>query len=106
MEIRQVFRQDHVGSGAGGFEWIAAVLFLTWPSSTGVAVDGHGAPADDAASWRELPDGELLIPPAEVTDVLVDPLLELLPTHEMTWASFESLLKRVAREIQGLRTVL
>jgi len=68
-------------------------------------VGGHDAPAGGAASWRELPDEELLVPPTEVTDALVDPLLELLPTHEMTWPNFESLLKRVSREIQGLRVV-
>jgi hypothetical protein len=65
----------------------------------------HSAPVGDTASWRELPDEELLVPPAEITEALVDPLLELLPTHEMTWPNFESLLKRVVREIQGLRTV-
>jgi hypothetical protein len=68
-------------------------------------VGGHNALAGDAASWRELPDEELLVPPTEVTDAAVDPLLELLPTHEMTWPSFESLLKRVSREVQGLRAV-
>jgi hypothetical protein len=61
--------------------------------------------AGDAASWRELPDEELLVPPTDVTNILVDPLLELLPTHEMTWPNFESLLKRVAREVEGLRAV-
>jgi hypothetical protein len=70
-----------------------------------VAVSGHGTLADDAASWRQLPDEELLVPPTEATNALVDPLLELLPTHEMTWPNFESLLKRVAREVEGLRAV-
>jgi hypothetical protein len=64
---------------------------------------GHSAPG--SASWRELADEELLVPPTEITEALVDPLLELLPTHEMTWPNFESLLKRVAREIQALRAV-
>jgi hypothetical protein len=71
-----------------------------------VAVSGGGTLAGDAASWRELPDDDgLLVPPAEVTNTPVDPLLELLPTHEMTWPSFESLLKRVARDVEGLRAV-
>jgi hypothetical protein len=61
--------------------------------------------AGDAACWRELPDEELLAPPAEVTLALVDPLLDLLPTHEMSWPNFENLLKRVAREVEGLRAV-
>lgn len=68
-------------------------------------MSGHGALVGDAASWRELPDDELLVPPTEVTNALVDPLLDLLPTHEMTWPNFESLLKRVAREVEGLRAV-
>ena len=68
-------------------------------------MSGHDSLADDGASWRELPDEELLVPPTEVTHALVDPLLELLPTHEMTWPNFESLLKRVAREVEGLRTI-
>ena len=59
----------------------------------------------DAGSWRELPDEELLAPPNEMTHALVDPLLGLLPTNEMSWPSFERLLKRVAREVEGLRAV-
>lgn len=66
---------------------------------------GHGGLAGGAACWRELTDEELLAPPAEVTLALVDPLLDLLPTHEMSWPNFENLLKRVAREVEGLRTV-
>jgi hypothetical protein len=68
-------------------------------------VADHGALTGDAACWQELPDEELLTPPAEVTLALVDPLLDLLPTHEMSWPNFENLLKRVAREVEGLRTV-
>ena len=66
---------------------------------------GHDGLAGDPACWRELADEELLAPPAEVTLALVDPLLDLLPTHEMSWPSFENLLKRVAREVEGLRAV-
>jgi hypothetical protein len=68
-------------------------------------VAGYGGLAGDGACWRELADEELLAPPAEVTLALVDPLLELLPTHEMSWPNFENLLKRVAREVEGLRSV-
>lgn len=66
---------------------------------------GYGGLAGGAACWRELADEELLAPPAEVTLALVGPLLELLPTHEMSWPNFENLLKRVAREVEGLRAV-
>ena len=66
---------------------------------------GHRSLADDAAYWRELADEELLAPPTGVTPALVDPMLDLLPTHEMSWPNFENLLKRVAREIEGLRAV-
>jgi hypothetical protein len=68
-------------------------------------VSGDGALAGDEASWRELPEEEMLAPPVEVTHALDDPLLDSLPTHEMTWPSFERLLKRVAREVEGLRAV-
>ena len=46
---------------------------------------GHGGLAGGAACWRELTDEELLAPPAEVMLALVDPLLDLLPTHERTF---------------------
>lgn len=73
---------------------------------TGVAVSGPSTSAGDAASWLELPDdAELLLPPTEITNTPVDPQLELLPTHEMTWPNFERLLVRVAREVEGLRAV-
>lgn len=71
----------------------------------GAAVSDLGILGGDAGSWRELPDEELLAPPNEVTHALVDPLLGLLPTNEMSWPSFERLLKRVAREVEGLRAV-
>jgi hypothetical protein len=62
--------------------------------------------ASDAASWQELPDDdELMASPPGVTHTPVDPQLELLPTPEMTWPNFERLLARVAREVEGLRTV-
>jgi hypothetical protein len=77
-----------------------------WPSECGSDVSESETSADgEVASWRELLDEVVLGPPAEVTTTPVDPLLDLLPTHEMTWPNFESLLKRVAREVQGLRAV-
>ena len=67
---------------------------------------GQAMSASDAASWRELPDDdELMASPPGVTHTPVDPQLELLPTPEMTWPNFERLLARVAREVEGLRTV-
>lgn len=45
-------------------------------------------------------------PPPEVTLALNDPQLELLPTHEMPWTSFERLLLRLAREVVGLRSLM
>jgi hypothetical protein len=64
-----------------------------------------GTSGGDAGSWRELPDEELLAPPDEVTHAPVDPLLDLLPTNMMSWPNFERLLKRVTREVEGLRAV-
>ena len=44
-------------------------------------------------------------PPGRVTEALLDPQLELLPTHDMDWPDFEKLLLRIAREVEGLREV-
>jgi hypothetical protein len=86
---------------------LARVLFGgPGPSECGSDVSKSDTSANgEAGSWQELLDEELLTPPTEVTTTPVDPLLDLLPTHEMTWQNFESLLKRMAREVQGLRAV-
>ncbi|KOV84629.1 hypothetical protein [Nocardia sp. NRRL S-836] len=43
--------------------------------------------------------------PGEITPATLAPRLADLPTHEMAWESFELLLRRMAREIRGLRQV-
>ncbi|MGC7103141.1 hypothetical protein ACPZ19_51545 [Amycolatopsis lurida] len=43
--------------------------------------------------------------PVEITPATLAPRLTDLPTHEMTWESFELLLRRMAREVRGLRQV-
>jgi hypothetical protein len=43
--------------------------------------------------------------PAEITPATLAPRLADLPTHEMTWEYFELLLRRMAREVRGLRQV-
>lgn len=50
-------------------------------------------------------DDPVLQPPSATVDAPVDPLLDLLPTGDMSWPNFERLLLRVAREVQGLRAV-
>jgi len=63
-------------------------------------------PSSELGSWEELAeDDHRLASPSEITNTPVDPQLELLPTHEMTWPNFERLLVRVTREVQGLRSV-
>jgi hypothetical protein len=47
----------------------------------------------------------LLTPPDTVTQPLVDPQLDLLPTTDMTWENFERLLLRIAHDVKGLRSV-
>lgn len=47
----------------------------------------------------------LLEPPSGVTESLVDPQLDVLPTDLMSWENFERLLLRVAQDVAGLRTV-
>jgi hypothetical protein len=64
-----------------------------------------GLIGNDATLHDFFPGDSRLASPTEVTDTPVDPSLELLPTHEMTWPNFERLLIRVAREVQGLRSV-
>jgi len=51
-------------------------------------------------------DDERLKPPDKVTRAPLDPQLDLLPTHEMTWPNFERLLLRTGREVNGLRSVM
>jgi hypothetical protein len=43
--------------------------------------------------------------PDEITPVFYAPKLELLPTNTMPWKSLELLLRRMAREVRGLRQV-
>ncbi|MEV6825557.1 hypothetical protein [Amycolatopsis sp. NPDC051102] len=43
--------------------------------------------------------------PVEITPATLAPRLADLPTHEMPWESFELLLRRMAREVRGLRQV-
>jgi hypothetical protein len=57
--------------------------------------------AGGSGVWRDLRDEELLVPPGDATLTPVDHQLDLLPTDEMSWPSFENLLKRAAREVQG-----
>ncbi len=48
----------------------------------------------------------LLAPPDALTEPLIDPQLDLLPTHQMRWEDFERLLLRVARDVEGLHPLM
>lgn len=47
----------------------------------------------------------VLAPPDTLTEPLVDPQLELLPTNLLRWEDFERLLLRIACDIKGLRAL-
>ena len=77
-------------------------------SSGSITRPGVNVKKDDgpvvSSSWAELPDNdERWLSHVDVTATPVDPQLELLPTHEMTWPSFERLLLRIAKDVRGLR---
>ncbi len=56
--------------------------------------------------WENLPADDVRFrAPDDVTAVPVDPQIQELPTNLMTWPNFEKLLLRIAREVQGLRSV-
>jgi hypothetical protein len=76
----------------------------TYATDTGMS-GADASEIGDAAPYPLAEDDPRLGPPSQVTETPVDPQLALLPTHEMTWPDFERLLLRVAREVQGLRSV-
>lgn len=69
----------------------------------GDATHLHAPSSDEVVPIAE--DDPRLARPGRVTAAPVDPQLRLLPTHEMDWPDFERLLLRIAREVQGLRSV-
>ncbi len=88
----------------GGTGRAAATLISYTLSEASLSGTDH---TSDPATLRSIAanDPRFGAPP-EVTPALNDPQLELLPTHEMPWTSFERLLLRLAREEVGLRSLM